>query len=177
MVLPTPFASAAAMSRALAARMVASSASSASAIACSKAFLDAEDNVAMACDASRHCMARVLMSVMRPPCGLFDAYASQQHQIVAMHDVLAIGIAEYGLDIARVAARDAAHIHGGILADAARDAPVAAIAAQDELDHVASPEITLGGSHASRQQRRAFLHHCVGRACIDHDGARLHRHI
>ena len=51
----------------------------------------------------------------------------QQDQVVAVDHVLAVVVAEYAFDVARVAAGDAADIHRRILADTAGDAAFAAV--------------------------------------------------
>lgn len=42
----------------------------------------------------------------------------QKHQIIAMHDIFAVTVAEYGFDLARVTACDAADVQGRVLAHA-----------------------------------------------------------
>ena len=77
----------------------------------------------------------------------------QQDQVVAVDYVLAIVVAEYALDIARVAAGDTADIHHRILADTAGDAALVALfVAQPYLDHVATAEITFRTGYATGQQ-------------------------
>src|SRR5690606_30537319 len=130
MAAPTPLATAASMSRALASRIAAASASSASAIARSSAFLPSVDSWAMASAASRACSAWVLMSLMVVPCSWFGpghaapagagaGSGRQQHQVVAVDHVAAVVVAQDRLDVARVAAGDAGHVHRRVLADAA----------------------------------------------------------
>src|SRR6185312_2283383 len=70
-------------------------------------------------------------------------------EIVAMHHLVAVAVAEHLADLAAVPASHAAHFDGAVLAEAACDRGAGSI---DDLDQVAAMELAVDTEHAARQQ-------------------------
>src|SRR5699024_3226695 len=171
MASPTPLSRAAAMSSALAASTVSRPASRASAMACSKSFFSCVPSSATATAACLHARAR---SRTESVIGLGSfgggvMAAADRGEVVAMHDRVAVAVAEAVLDFAGVATMDDVDFGGAILGDAAGDAQ--RVVDIDDFHHVATLEFAFGPDHAGRQQRCALFAQGAGGAGIDPDAA------